>query len=60
MLVFQRIADPAIKIVTLTATEGGYCFHQGSGELDLDNKGIQNDLKNPKNPQTILVIWLKV
>lgn len=52
-LVFQRIADPAIKIITLTATEGGYCFHQGSGELDLDNKGIQNDLKNPKNPQTI-------
>ncbi len=51
--VFDRIADPAIKIISLTATEGGYCFHQGSGELDLENKSIQNDLKNPQKPQTI-------
>lgn len=51
--VFERIADPAIKIITLTATEGGYCFHQGSGELDMENKGVQNDLKNPGHPQTI-------
>ena len=51
--VFQKMADPTIKIVSLTATEGGYCFHQGSGELDLTNKGVQNDLKNPLQPQTI-------
>lgn len=51
--VFVKLADPAIKIVTLTATEGGYCFHQGTGELELNNGGIQNDLHNPNNPQTI-------
>ncbi len=51
--VFAKMADPQIKIVTLTATEGGYCFHQGTGELDLTNSGIQNDLKNPLKPQTI-------
>lgn len=51
--VFQKLADPAIKIVTLTATEGGYCFDQGTGELDLANSGIRNDLSNPAQPKTI-------
>lgn len=51
--VFAKMADPAIKIVSLTATEGGYCFDQGTGELDLKNPGIENDLKNPGKPRTI-------
>ncbi len=51
--VFKKMADLAIKIVTLTATEGGYYFHQGSGELDLNHPAIKNDLKNPNKPQTI-------
>jgi mannitol 2-dehydrogenase len=51
--VFKKLADPAIKIVSLTATEGGYCFNQGTGELDLSNKGVVNDLTNPLKPQTI-------
>jgi mannitol 2-dehydrogenase len=51
--VFKKMADPAIKIVTMTATEGGYCFHQGTGELDFENEGIKNDLQNPGNPHTI-------
>ncbi|HEY9788042.1 MAG TPA: mannitol dehydrogenase family protein, partial [Candidatus Obscuribacterales bacterium] len=51
--VFARLADPAIRIVTLTATEGGYCFNQGSGELDFENPGVKNDLANPSRPQTI-------
>jgi mannitol 2-dehydrogenase len=52
-VVFAKMADPSIKIVSLTATEGGYCFNQGTGELDFNNKGIQNDLQNPGHPQTI-------
>ena len=50
---FAKLADPSIKVVTLTATEGGYCFNSNTGELDLENKGVQNDLQNPQNPQTI-------
>ena len=50
---FQKLMDPDIRVVTLTATEGGYCIEQGTGEFDLKNPGIQNDLKNPANPQTI-------
>jgi mannitol 2-dehydrogenase len=51
--VFEKLADSDIKIVTLTATEGGYCFHQGTGELDFENAGVQNDLANPLKPRTI-------
>lgn len=51
--VFEKLADPAIKIVTMTATEGGYCFDQGTGELDFNHPGIKNDLANPGQPQTI-------
>jgi mannitol 2-dehydrogenase len=51
--VFARLSDPTIRIVSLTATEGGYCFNQATGELDLNNPGIQHDLKNPLQPRTI-------
>lgn len=51
--VFKMLANPAIKIVTLTATEGGYYFYQGTGELQLKRPAIQNDLHHPNKPQTI-------
>jgi mannitol 2-dehydrogenase len=51
--VFAKIANPAIKIVTLTATEGGYCFNQLTGKLDLDNAGVKHDLSDPLKPRTI-------
>ena len=47
------MADPAIRIVSMTATEGGYCFDQGTGELDFNHPGIKNDLEHPDKPKTI-------
>jgi mannitol 2-dehydrogenase len=52
-LVFERMADAGIKIVSLTATEGGYYFDQSTGNLDLTHEAIQHDLKNPGQPRTI-------
>lgn len=51
--VFEQMANPQTKIVSMTATEGGYCFSAKTGELDLDNEGIKHDLKNPRQPRTI-------
>lgn len=51
--VFAKMAEAETRIVSLTATEGGYCYDQGTGELDLQHPGIQNDLQNPANPRTI-------
>lgn len=41
-----RLADPAVKIVSLTVTEKGYCHVPSTGGLDLLNPDIQHDIKN--------------
>ncbi|MGB8713113.1 MAG: mannitol dehydrogenase family protein [Onishia taeanensis] len=50
--VVERMADPAIRIVSLTVTEGGYNFHPVSGEFDLDNPDVQHDLAGSMTPKT--------
>ncbi|MGQ4877647.1 mannitol dehydrogenase family protein [Billgrantia sp. LNSP4103-1] len=50
--VIERMADPAIRIVSLTVTEGGYNFHPVNGEFDFDNRDVQHDLANPAVPRT--------
>ncbi|MCU0472120.1 MAG: mannitol dehydrogenase family protein [Bacteroidales bacterium] len=51
--VLGKIADPDIKIITLTITEGGYNFNAATGDFLNDEPSIQWDLKNPKNPKTV-------
>lgn len=48
----ERLADPAIRIVSLTVTEGGYNVHPVTGEFDLANPQVRADLANPGRPQT--------
>ena len=43
----QAMADPAIKIVSLTVTEKGYCHNPADGSLNLTDPTIQHDLANP-------------
>jgi fructuronate reductase len=47
-----RMADPAIRIVTLTVTEKAY-LRNAAGDLDLAHPDIQWDLANPGNPRTV-------
>jgi fructuronate reductase len=47
-----RMADPAIRIVTLTVTEKGYCHDPASGELDERHPDILHDLGNPGAPRS--------
>lgn len=42
--VLAALADPAIRIVTLTITEKGYCHDPASGRLNLGHPDIQHDL----------------
>src|SRR6478736_5625284 len=42
--VVEKMADPATRIVSLTVTEGGYNFHQVTGEFDADNPAVAADL----------------
>ena len=51
--VIEKMADPDIKIITLTITEGGYNFNSATGEFQIAEPSIQWDLNNPENPKTI-------
>ncbi|MCE8471489.1 mannitol dehydrogenase family protein, partial [Rhodovulum sulfidophilum] len=42
--VLEAMADPAIRIVTLTITEKGYCHDPATGALNLDHPDILHDL----------------
>ncbi len=59
--VVQALADPAVKIVTLTVTEGGYNLDEHTGEFDLGNAEISADLEraNPRTTFGILTAALK-
>ncbi len=51
--VIEKMANPDIKIISLTITEGGYNLNEGSGEFDFSNPAIVEDLKNPGSPKTV-------
>lgn len=46
------MAGPAIRIVSLTVTEKGYCHDPATGELDQRHPDIVHDLANPTAPKS--------
>ncbi len=52
-LVIERLALPAIKAVTLTVTEKGYCLTPEGG-LDFEQESIVHDLKNKDKPRSVI------
>lgn len=54
--VVERLADPAIRIVSMTVTEGGYNINQVTGEFDAEAPGVVHDLAHPEAPETVFGI----
>lgn len=50
--VLARLADPLVRIVTLTVTEKGYHRNGAGGGLDADDPAIRHDLANSGVPTT--------
>ncbi|MDC0114284.1 mannitol dehydrogenase family protein [Planktomarina temperata] len=48
----KQMADPAIRIVSLTVTESGYFIDPTSGAFDANHTDIQHDIANPEVPRT--------
>ena len=48
----EQMADPAIRIVALTVTEGGYYIDPVSGKFDINHPDIVHDAENPSSPVT--------
>lgn len=49
----DKIAESAIKIITLTITEGGYNLDKATNEFILEDGKIKHDLQNPGHPITV-------
>ena len=43
-LVLERMTDPAVRIVSLTVTEGGYNYNPSTGEFQYGTKNVAADL----------------
>ena len=50
--VLAAMADPGVRIVTLTVTEKGYCHEPSTGRLNPDHPDIVHDLANPEAPRS--------
>ncbi len=50
--VVERMADPRVRIVSLTITEGGYNISAVSGEFDRANPDVLHDLEPGAVPRT--------
>ncbi|WP_019172095.1 mannitol dehydrogenase family protein [Pseudaminobacter salicylatoxidans] len=50
--IIARLADPQIRIVSLTITEGGYFIDPASGKFNPESAEIVADARNPATPKT--------
>ncbi len=53
------IDDPAIRIVSLTVTENGYCRNAATKTLDRDHPAIIHDLAHPDRPRSAIGILVE-
>jgi len=49
----ERLADPAVTVVTTTVTEAGYCFTPIDRQLDMANAGVLHDVADPDRSTTM-------
>ncbi|SCZ67350.1 mannitol 2-dehydrogenase [Epibacterium ulvae] len=49
----RQLADPGIRIVSLTITEGGYFISMTEDGLDLAHPDIKHDIHHPEHPRTV-------
>lgn len=56
--IIEKLADPAIRIVSMTITEGGYFINPASGTFDPEHPAIVADAETPSDPKTVFGIIL--
>ena len=50
--VLAAMIDPAVRIVTVTVTEKGYCHEPSTGRLNREDADVRYDLGAPETPRT--------
>ncbi len=56
--IVAKLADPAIRIVSLTVTEGGYFIDPATGVFDAEHPAIRADAAAPDRPKTVFGLIL--
>jgi mannitol 2-dehydrogenase len=56
--IVARLADPAVRVVSLTVTEGGYFINPATGAFDPENPAIRADATSPDDPKTVFGLIL--
>ncbi|MBL0407151.1 mannitol dehydrogenase family protein [Microvirga aerilata] len=56
--VVEAMADPRVRIVSLTVTEKGYCIDPATGRLQHHHPDIHHDLEHPGEPRTAVGLIL--
>lgn len=56
--ILAQLADPAIRIVSLTVTEGGYFIDPAAGAFDPEHPAIRADAASPDAPKTVFGLIL--
>ncbi|MDB5433210.1 MAG: Mannitol dehydrogenase domain [Caulobacter sp.] len=51
--IMLRLADPAVRLVSLTVTEKGYCLGP-DGDLDFSHPDVIRDLAEPTRPASVI------
>lgn len=51
--VFEKMAHPDTRIVSLTVTESGYFRNDSTGSLDTTHQDVAHDLKDTSAPKTV-------
>ncbi|KAL3093336.1 hypothetical protein niasHT_023813 [Heterodera trifolii] len=51
--VLAQLAQPTIRIVSMTVTEGGYFINAATGQFDPTHPAIVEDAKDTANPRTV-------
>ena len=51
--ILAKLVDPAIRIVSMTVTEGGYFIDPATQKFDPKNAAIAGDAAHPDNPSTV-------
>jgi mannitol 2-dehydrogenase len=52
------LVDPAIRIVSLTVTEGGYMINPATGKFDPAHPALQRDAQHPDDPTSVFGLIL--
>ena len=56
--IIGKLSEPAIRIVSLTVTEGGYFIDPATGRFDPEHPAIRADAETPEAPKTVFGLIL--